>query len=148
MLPAQEVYIKALYDKQPEDGMSISKAFQWVENEVALIKGTVPRKDDMASTFSLMAGSLDAIRAAAQKQAAELQKHEMDMGNMHKTLFNINSKLADVKFMIMAAGPADNVPEAPAAGISYARGTGRNRGPQFANAYSHHGHAHAPGETF
>ena len=63
MLPAQESYIKALYDKQPEDGMSISKAFQWVENELALIKGNVPRKDEMASTFSLMGGSLDAIRA-------------------------------------------------------------------------------------
>ena len=147
MLPAQEGYIKALYDKQPEDGMSISKAFQWLENEVALIKGNVPRKEDMASTFSLMGGSLDAIRAEAQKQAAELQKHEMDLGNVHKTLFNMNSELANVQSMTMAAGPADNVPEAPAAGIGYARGTGRNRGPQFANAYSHHGHTHVPGET-
>ena len=121
--------------------------YGWRVERVALIKGNFLHKDEVAANFNMMTGSLDAIRAEAVKQTMELQKHEMDLGNVDKTLFTINSELADVKFMTMAAGPADNVPEAPAAEIGCARGTGRNHSPQFANAYSHHAHAQAPGET-
>ena len=100
----------------------------------------------MASTFSLMGGSLEAIRAEARKQTAELQKHETQLGNLHRALFDITSEIADVKPMTAAAGPASYAPEVPDAGLGYTHGIGRDRAPQFANAYSHHGHSHAPGE--
>ena len=90
-----------------------------MESKISFIKINIPRKDEMAATFGLLGASLDAIRTEVQKQTAELQKQKSELGNIHRTLFDVTSEIADVELMTTAAGPASCGPEIPAVGLGY-----------------------------
>ena len=92
----------------------------------------------------MVAGSLDAVRTETQRQGAELQKHEVNLGTAHKAFFEINLDLAELKLNVAVAGPARGdtaytaacspPPEVPTVASGKVRGPCRGSATSFAGS--------------